>query len=96
MFLKDWRERLDQFLQFHEREVLTDAGRVRREEADAKAQREFTAFDERRRLEAEEAGLLQLEDVGRQAAAVRREAGRAAKAGRAKVPRRAGARRKTP
>lgn len=36
-FLRDWERRLDDFLRFNERPVLPDSGRMRREEADAKA-----------------------------------------------------------
>jgi hypothetical protein len=34
VFLKDWKEKLDQFLQFNERNVLPDMGRISREQAD--------------------------------------------------------------
>jgi hypothetical protein len=53
IFLRDWREKLDDFLKFHERNVLPDAGHVTREEADRKAQAEYAAFERRRRAELE-------------------------------------------
>ncbi|MEK7717815.1 MAG: virulence RhuM family protein [Pseudomonadota bacterium] len=53
VFLKDWREKLDQFLQFHERNVLPDMGQVSREQADRIAREHYTRFEERRRTAAE-------------------------------------------
>lgn len=65
VFLRDWQEKLDQFLQFNDREVLQRAGTVSKKMADEKAQAEYIQFAEqqRRLKEAEEekdiAGLLQ-------------------------------------
>ena len=59
--MRDWRAKLDAFLRFNERAVLPDAGRVTREEADRKAEKEFDLFEQRRRAEIEakaEAELL--------------------------------------
>lgn len=54
MHMTDWVGRLDAFLQFNERNVLTHAGRVSRELAEQRAHAEFEKYDtERRRLEAE-------------------------------------------
>jgi hypothetical protein len=55
IFLRDWRERLDDFLRFNERNVLAGAGRVSREDAERRAQTEYERFAARRRetLEAE-------------------------------------------
>jgi hypothetical protein len=53
IFMRDWRRRLDDFLQFNERAVLGDAGRKTREEADRHAHGEFTLFERRRREELE-------------------------------------------
>jgi len=54
MRMSEWVERLDAFLQFNERNVLTHAGAVSHELAEARAHAEFEKFDtERRRLEAE-------------------------------------------
>jgi hypothetical protein len=80
IFLKDWRERLDAFLEFNEREVLPDAGKVSREDADVRALAEFEAFAERRRRlrEDEEAARLaeealrQLDNAGKQAESARK------------------------
>jgi hypothetical protein len=40
IFMRDWRERLDDFLRFNEREVLRGAGRVSRDDADRLAYEE--------------------------------------------------------
>ena len=70
VFLKDWQAKLDEFLRFHERRVLSGVGRVSREEADGRALGEYDRFEERRRLAAEAAGeadvMKQLEDTARQ------------------------------
>jgi len=69
VFLRDWKAKLDEFLQFHDREVLPDAGNVTREEADEKAAREYEEFSKRRRLEieaqAEADQIRELEDLAR-------------------------------
>lgn len=48
LYMRDWRERLDAFLQFNEREVLTDAGRVSKAVADRLALDQFEQFNARR------------------------------------------------
>jgi hypothetical protein len=55
VFLADWKGKLDEFLRFNERAVLTDAGAVSRTAADRKAEDEYELFAARRRemLEAE-------------------------------------------
>jgi hypothetical protein len=68
IFLRDWRERLDSFLQFNERRVLPDAGRVSREEANRQAEAEFHRFAQRRRELAEAEGFKQLEVAAKQLA----------------------------
>lgn len=55
MHMAEWVERLDAFLQFNERNVLTHAGTVSHELAEQRAHAEFETYDaERRRLEATE------------------------------------------
>lgn len=49
MYMKDWISKLDDFLRISEREVLTHAGRVSREVADAKANLEFRRYQELRK-----------------------------------------------
>ncbi|HCT4437807.1 TPA: virulence RhuM family protein [Klebsiella aerogenes] len=67
VFLRDWHDKLDQFLQFNDREVLQGAGKVSKKMADEKAQAEYSEFaEQQRRLKEAEgekdiAGLLQWE-----------------------------------
>jgi hypothetical protein len=61
IFLKDWKTRLDDFLKFNDRNVLPDAGRVSRENADQKAAEEYERFAARRRAGIEADALNQLE-----------------------------------
>ncbi|TCW44315.1 hypothetical protein EDC53_11274 [Phytobacter diazotrophicus] len=49
VFLHDWQIKLDQFLQFNDREVLKDAGSVSKKAADGKAQAEYVQFAEQQR-----------------------------------------------
>ena len=65
VFLRNWRRKLDEFLRFNERNVLPNAGRVSREEADRKAVGEYDRFAQRRREQAETDGLKQLEDAAK-------------------------------
>ena len=48
LYMRDWREKLDGFLKFNEREVLKDAGRVSAEIAQALALGEYEKFDRKR------------------------------------------------
>ncbi|HBS5719407.1 TPA: virulence RhuM family protein [Klebsiella aerogenes] len=65
VFLRDWQDKLDQFLQFNDREVMQGAGKVSKKMADEKAQAEYSQFaEQQRRLKEAEgekdiAGLLQ-------------------------------------
>jgi hypothetical protein len=55
MTMADWRERLDAFLEFNERDVLGDAGRVSHEVARRLAEERFDEYEAgRRALEAGE------------------------------------------
>ena len=67
VFLKDWAEKLDAFLQFNDRDVLEGAGRISRKQAEAHAEGEYEQFAARRRafLEAEgvESSVRALEDA---------------------------------
>ncbi len=69
VFLRDWQERLDEFLRFNERNVLPNAGNVSRDEADAKATEEYERFAARRRAHLEAEGeaeaLKQLENTAK-------------------------------
>ncbi|WP_312984125.1 RhuM family protein [Atlantibacter sp.] len=49
VFLRDWQEKLDQFLQFNDRDVLQGAGKISKRMADDKAQAEYVLFAEQQR-----------------------------------------------
>lgn len=55
VFLKDWEQKLDEFLRFNERPILTHAGQVSKAQADVHAHAEYQRFvaDRRAMLEAE-------------------------------------------
>jgi hypothetical protein len=75
--MRDWRAKLDEFLRFNEREVLPDAGRVTREDADRRAREQFALFEQRRRSEAEQKGeaelIGELEDLAKKAKSRKRQ-----------------------
>jgi len=56
IFLRDWQEKLDQFLQFNDREVLQGAGNISKEQADAKAAVEYERYNSDRRVIKEQQG----------------------------------------
>lgn len=56
VFLKDWQEKLDQFLQFNDRDVLAGTGQISKQQADEKAAAEYARFAEQRRYLKEQAG----------------------------------------
>jgi hypothetical protein len=68
VFLKDWEAKLDDFLKFNDRRVLTHAGHISKERADAKAQAEYEAFAARRRSLLEAEGQAASADAIEQAA----------------------------
>ncbi len=49
VFLQDWKEKLDQFLAFNDREILQGAGQVSKAQADKKAKAAYDDFAEKRR-----------------------------------------------
>jgi len=55
IFLRDWEHKLDDFLRFNERAVLTDGGSVSRLEADQRAAAAYDEFEARRRTDLETA-----------------------------------------
>lgn len=69
VFMQDWQEKLNQFLAFNDREVLTGHGSIRRSTADDRARAEYARFEERRRAlkeaEGEEASIRALEELAR-------------------------------
>jgi hypothetical protein len=56
VFMRNWQERLDDFLRFNERDVLEGSGHVSRSEADTLAHAQYAQFEQRRRETAELAG----------------------------------------
>ena len=51
MHMSDWISKLDDFLRLSERDILTHAGKVSRDEAIAKADAEFDEFSASRPIE---------------------------------------------
>lgn len=49
VFLRDWQEKLDQFLAFNSREVLQGAGHISKRTAEEKASLEYERYTEQRR-----------------------------------------------
>lgn len=69
IFLQDWENRLDAFLEFNERDVLHNFGTISKKDADKKAKDEYEKFSKQRRDEKEEQGLIEnikaLEDAAK-------------------------------
>jgi len=65
--MAEWADKLDAFLSFNERDVLTHAGRLRMDVAQKLAAERFEVFDANRRaaeaLAADEADIVQLEEM---------------------------------
>ena len=51
LYRRDWREKLDAFLEFNEREILQDAGKVSMDVAKALAMEHYEKFNKQRLLE---------------------------------------------
>lgn len=70
VFMRDWEQRLDDFLHFNEREVLPHAGKVSKKQADELAHAEYEQFAELRREHKESIGeadsIKQLEAAAKQ------------------------------
>lgn len=49
VFMRDWEQKLDEFLRFNERQVLPNAGKVSKRSADERARAEYDKFAVRRR-----------------------------------------------
>jgi hypothetical protein len=56
VFLQDWQQKLDQFLSFNDRDVLTTAGSITKKTADQKAKDEYEIFAETQRRLKEDQG----------------------------------------
>ena len=50
IFLRDWQTKLDQFLQFNDRDVLEGAGKISKKAADEKACSEYIEYAKKQRL----------------------------------------------
>ncbi len=62
VFLRDWQDKLDQFLTFNSREVLQGAGHISKQTADQKAKQEYERYaEQRRRLKETEGERLDIE-----------------------------------
>jgi len=59
VFLKDWEEKLDSFLQFNDRDVLGNFGKISKPEADKKAKDEYKKFSAARREKREVRGAIE-------------------------------------
>jgi len=51
IFMRDWRKKLDTFLQFNERDILTNAGKISKEVADQLAFEQYQIFHQHRLAE---------------------------------------------
>jgi hypothetical protein len=56
VFMKDWETRLDEFLRFNRRNVLSDAGQISHQAAEKHAHDEYKKFEVRRRQHKESLG----------------------------------------
>lgn len=60
VFMTDWQTRLDDFLRFNDRNVLSDSGKISKKMADEKAQAEYEQFAKHRREAKESLGEADL------------------------------------
>jgi hypothetical protein len=73
IFMRDWRKKLDAFLQFNERDILTNAGKVTKEVADKLALDQYETFHHNRLAnEARNEALADDEELKKIEAAVER------------------------
>jgi len=74
IFMRDWREKLDVFLQFNERNILTNAGKVTKEVADKLALEQYETFYRNRlSTEARDEALTDDEELKNIEAAIERK-----------------------
>jgi hypothetical protein len=74
VFMRDWRKKLDAFLQFNERDILTNAGNVTKEVANKLALDHYEIFNRNRlRIEAEEEALADDEELKKIESAIERK-----------------------
>ncbi len=69
VFMRDWEQKLDEFLRFNDRSILPDAGKVKKRTADDHARHEYEKFEIRRReykeSMAEKEYMSQLEEAAK-------------------------------
>lgn len=74
IFMCDWREKLDAFLHFNERDILTNAGKITREIADKLALEQYETFNRNRlAIEAKEEALADDEELKKIESAIERK-----------------------
>ncbi len=70
VFMKDWEQKLDEFLRFNERKVLPNEGKVSKQDAEGHAKAEYERFEIRRRAYKESIGeaetIKQLEEAAKE------------------------------
>jgi len=70
VFMKDWEQKLDEFLLFNDRKVLPNAGKVSKQNAEGHAKGEYERFESRRRAYKESIGeaetIKQLEEAAKE------------------------------
>ena len=66
MYMRDWKVKLDAFLQFNERDVLMDSGRISMEIAKQLAVKEYEKFSRRRLAEESETEDKDFEKIAKQ------------------------------
>jgi hypothetical protein len=82
--MRDWEQRLDDFLRFNDRAVLGNGGSVARTDANQRALGAYEAFNARRRSDLEAAGEQDaLQELERAAKALPKRAGRGRQEGEA-------------
>ncbi len=69
VFMTDWTQKLDDFLRFNDRDVLSNAGKIGKKEADTFAKQEYEKFSQRRReykeIAGQEESIKQLEETSK-------------------------------
>jgi len=74
VFMRDWREKLDAFLKFNERDILTNAGKVTKEIADNLALEHYEVFNRNRlAIEAKEEAIADDEELKKIESAIERK-----------------------
>jgi len=80
--MNDWERKLDKFLRFNERKVLSNAGQISKKEADNHAKGEYEQFEiirrEHQEVIAETEYLKQLEEAAKKLPAPKKHPGKSA------------------